>query len=128
MPHSDEQVRVIPMDLNILADIVHERNKRWWEDPATGEPIKRNKGEMLMLMVSELSEAMEGARKGLMDDHLPHRTMEEVEIADCLIRLLDYAAGHGMDLHGAFEEKMAYNAQRKDHTNEARLAEGGKKW
>lgn len=115
-------------DLNALAQRVHEANKRWWHDPATGERIERNKGEMLMLMVSELSEAMEGVRKDLPDDHLPHRSMEEVEIADCLIRLLDYAAGHGLDLGGAFEEKMAYNAQRADHTNEARLAPGGKKW
>lgn len=115
-------------NLNELAARVHKANERWWRDPATGEPITRNKGEMLMLMVSELSEAMEGARKNLMDDHLPHRSMEEVEIADCLIRLLDYAGGHGMDLNGAFEEKMAYNSGRWDHTDEARLAAGGKKW
>lgn len=115
-------------DLNELAQVVHELNKKWWVSPETGEPIKRNKGEQLMLMVSELSEAMEGCRKDLMDDHLPHRKMEEVEIADCLIRILDYSAGHGLDLQGAFDEKMAYNATRADHKLEARLAPGGKKW
>ncbi len=94
----------------------------------TGSPLKRNKGELLMLIVSEVSEAMEGERKDLMDDKLPHRKMAEVELADALIRILDYAAGFGYDLEGAFQEKMSYNATRKDHTHEARQAANGKKW
>lgn len=81
-----------------------------------------------MLMVSELSECMEGERKSLPDDKLPHRSMAEVELADCLIRIFDYAGGFGYDIGGAFEEKMAYNAQRADHKPEERLKEGGKKW
>ena len=105
---------------------VHARNQRWWHDPATGEPIKRNVGELLMLTVSELAEAMEGHRKSLPDDKLPHRPMFEVEIADALIRLLDIAGGLQLDLSGAFEEKLAFNAIREDHTNEARLKPGGK--
>lgn len=116
------------MNLNELAAAVHRKNERWWRDPATGEPVERNKGEMLMLMVSEISEAMEGERKDLMDDKLPHRPMAEVELADCLIRILDYCGGHGYDLQGAFSEKLEYNRTRQDHTDEARLAEGGKKW
>jgi NTP pyrophosphatase (non-canonical NTP hydrolase) len=114
--------------LNELSRQVHEANARWWKNPATGERIERNRGEQLMLIVSELSEAMEGERKGLQDDKLPHRPMAEVELADALIRIFDYAAGHGYDLGGAFAEKMAYNAVRHDHTDEARLAAGGKKW
>ena len=116
------------MNLNQYAELCHAANKKWWHDPKTGEPIQRNKGEQLMLIVSELSECMEGVRKDLPDDKLPHRSMEEVEMADALIRMFDYAAGHKLDLEGAFFEKMAYNAQRKDHTNEARLAAGGKKF
>lgn len=81
-----------------------------------------------MLIVSEVSEAMEGERKDLMDDKLPHRKMAEVELADALIRILDYAAGFGYDLEGAYQEKMAYNKVRKDHTHEARQAANGKKW
>lgn len=114
--------------LNALAKDVHQDNQHWWHDPATGERLKRNKGELLMLIVSEISEAMEGERKDLMDDKLPHRKMAEVELADALIRIFDYAGGHGYDLDGAVREKRAFNAVRPDHKAEARLAANGKKW
>jgi hypothetical protein len=71
---------------------------------------------------------MEGERKNLMDDKLPHRLMAEVELADALIRIFDYAAAFHYDLEGAYQEKRAFNATRADHTYEARSAEGGKKW
>jgi len=118
----------IETTLNDYSRICHEANKTWWHDPATGEPLQRNKGELLMLMVSELSEAMEGERKDLRDDKLPHRKMAEVELVDCLVRIFDYAGGFGYDLQGAFDEKMAYNANRLDHKPESRLRAGGKKW
>lgn len=114
--------------INQLAGECHVANMKWWYNPATGERIIRNRGEMLMLMVSELAECMEGERKDLMDTHLPNRKMAEVELADAMIRLMDYAAGLGYDLGGAFIEKMAYNAKRADHTDAARLAAGGKKF
>lgn len=114
--------------LNQLAADCHEANQHWWHHPATGERLDRNKGELLMLIVSEVAEAMEGERKNLMDDHLPHRKMAEVELADVLIRLFDYAGAYGYDLDGAVAEKRAYNAQRADHKPEARLAAGGKKF
>lgn len=55
----------------------------WWHDLNTGEDMhgKRNVPELLCLIHSEISEAMEGHRKGLMDDKLPHRPMLEVELA-----------------------------------------------
>lgn len=114
-----------------LNDYVRESHSAaadWWVNPATGEPIKRNKGELLMLIVSEIAEAMEGERKDLMDEHLPHRRMAEVELADALIRIFDYAGGHGYDLEGAYNEKLAYNAKREDHKAENRLGTNGKKW
>jgi NTP pyrophosphatase (non-canonical NTP hydrolase) len=117
-----------PKYLNQLAAEIHENNHRWWHDLETGARLERNKGEMLMLIVSEISEAMEGERKNLMDDHLPHRKMAEVELADAMIRIFDYAGAYGFDLDGAVAEKRAYNAVRKDHTKEARQAAGGKKW
>lgn len=116
------------MNLTELSKQVREANDKWWRDIQTGEPIKRNKGELLMLIVSEISEAMEGERKNLKDDKLPHRRMAEVELADAVIRILDYAGGFGYDLQGAFDEKMAYNSTRKDHTHEARKAAGGKQF
>ncbi len=122
-----ERARVYD-SLNRLARECHAANHHWWHDPVTGERLNRNKGELLMLMVSEISEAMEGERKGLMDDKLPHRKMAEVELADVLIRLFDYAGAFGYDLDGAVAEKRAYNANRADHKPEARLAPGGKKW
>lgn len=114
--------------VDYLMNACHDANKRWWHDPATGKPVTRNVGEMLMLCVSELAEALEGHRKNLMDDKLPHRPMLEVELVDTLIRVFDLGAGLGLDLPGAFIEKMAFNAARFDHTAEARLAAGGKRY
>jgi NTP pyrophosphatase (non-canonical NTP hydrolase) len=116
------------MTLNDYRDQCHAANQKWWTDIHTGFPISRNKGELLMLMVSEIAEAMEGERKDLMDDKIPTRKMAEVELVDVLIRLFDYAGGFGYDLQGAFEEKMLFNATRKDHSHEARKQDGGKKF
>jgi NTP pyrophosphatase (non-canonical NTP hydrolase) len=114
-------------ELNNLRNHIFALNDRWWRDLKTGAWIENpNKGEKLMLIVSEVSEMMEGARKSTMDDHLPHRRTEEVEAADVLIRLLDYCGRFGLDIGGAVAEKLRYNQTRKDHTPEARLAAGGK--
>jgi len=113
--------------LNDYSAECHASNYRWWHDKS-GKKIERNKGELLCLMHSEISEAMEGERKSLKDDKLPHRMMAEVELADLLIRVFDYAGAYGLDLDGAYQEKLTYNAQRKDHTHESREAENGKKW
>lgn len=102
----------------------------WWTDLNTGESLigKRNVGEMLMLAVSEIAEAMEGHRKGLNDDKLVGRPMMEVEIADCIIRLCDTAGAMGFDLGGALAQKMTFNASRADHKPENRRAAGGKQY
>lgn len=114
--------------INILAKEVHEQNSKWWKDIHTDEPLQRNVGEMLMLVVSEISEAMEGHRKNLMDDKLPHRPMFEVELADAVIRIFDLAYGLGFDLGGAYVEKLEYNKTREDHQKESRLQPNGKKY
>jgi len=88
----------------------------------------RETGTMLMLIVSEIAEAMEGDRKNLMDDHLPHRSMMEVELADAVIRICDLAGKEKLDLGGAIIEKLKYNQQRADHKLENRELENGKKY
>jgi NTP pyrophosphatase (non-canonical NTP hydrolase) len=100
----------------------------WWTDLATGERKDRNKGELLMLIVSEISEAMEAARKNLNDDKLVHRNGVEVELADAVIRICDFAGAYGYDLSGAILEKIDYNSKRADHKIENRVKEGGKAW
>ena len=116
------------MDLNDYSQECHSANAKWWQDIQTGERIERNKGELLCLIHSEISEAMEGERKNLMDDKLPHRRMAEVELVDAMIRIFDYAGAFGYDLSGAYTEKMAFNASRADHSHASRAANNGKKF
>jgi NTP pyrophosphatase (non-canonical NTP hydrolase) len=104
-------------------------NAGWWVNPITLIDTRDNPmcfSQKLCLIHSEISEAMEGDRKNLADDKLPHRQMREVELADAVIRIFDLAGAYGMDLEGAIAEKMAYNAQRSDHKIENRMANGGK--
>lgn len=82
----------------------------------------------IALIHSEVSEALEGARKNLMDDHLPHRKMIEVELADVIIRVADLCGALKLDLGGAVVEKLEYNANRADHKKENRNKVGGKKF
>lgn len=100
----------------------------WYINLETGKAVERNRGEMLMLIVSEISEAMEGERKNLMDDKLPHRKMAEVELADAVIRIMDYAGMAEYDLAGAIIEKLEYNSKREDHKIESRKLKNGKKF
>jgi hypothetical protein len=109
-----------------LQEICHGLAKQsgWWTNVDMKTPyLFSNK---LMLCVSELSEAMEGDRKKLNDDHLKHRPMTEVELADCVIRIFDMGGAFGLDIPGAIAEKLSYNQQRADHKPENRSAVGGK--
>lgn len=116
----------------------------WWHHIQTGldlrEVIRNPKDDLQKLLAgalvaqklclthSEVSEGMEGHRKGLMDDKLPHRTMLEVEMADAVIRIADLAGALGLDLGGAIAEKLVFNATRPDHKPENRAAAGGKSY
>lgn len=72
---------------------VHERNCRagWWSDLETGEPKKRNVGELLMLFVTEIVEAYEAYVGNTPDDKLPDYPGVGVEIGDLAIRMADLA-------------------------------------
>jgi hypothetical protein len=98
----------------------------WWK--GNEEPSIECLAVKLCLVHSEVSEALEGLRKGLQDDHLPERKMFEVELADVLIRVFDLAGQLDMDLGGAMVDKLLYNQQRADHKLENREKENGKKF
>lgn len=114
--------------INLFAADCHAASRKagWYTNPTTGAALARNVPEMLCLIHSEISEAMEGYRKSLHDDKLPHRKMIEVELADAMIRIGDLATYLGLDVGGAIVEKMAFNATREDHKLESRKAAGGK--
>lgn len=88
----------------------------WWEED-------RNFGEMLALVHSEISEALEAWREGQEDvwystganlvGHLPKPEGVVVELADAVIRILDIAEERGVDLGTIIVEKMRYNETRE---------------
>ena len=117
------------LGINGCAKDCHEAAVKggWWHD-AEGRKIDRNIGELLCLIHSEISEAMEGARKGLMDNHLKHKSMMEVELADAVIRIFDLAESKSFNLGETIYEKLEYNKSRADHKLANRLQKGGKKF
>jgi len=120
--------------LNVLAKLIHQRNidAGWWKKDAEGNVIERNMGEMLCLVHSEISEAMEGDRKGLQDDKLPQYPMLIVELVDALIREFDIlgreCGKQGINLAEVFMAKLDFNANRADHKPENREKAGGKRY
>lgn len=111
----------------------HEKNvvAGWWNDPKTGEPYDKTdflvQATKLALIQSEVNECLEALRKDLMDEKLPHRKGGEVELADAVIRIFDFAASQGYDLGSAIVEKAEFNSHRPDHKIENRQQEGGKR-
>lgn len=100
-----------------ISEEIHKtaKEKGWWDE-------ERNNGEMIALMHSELSEALEGLRHGNPpSDHIPEFSAAEEELADCVIRIMDMAEARRWDLAQAILAKMAFNKNR-EHKH------GGKKF
>lgn len=90
------------------------REKGWWDN-------SRNVGETLMLMVTEVAEAMEEWRTGHDLNEVYYVKDKEgvdkpegfgIELADVAIRVLDACAGYGIDLEKMIGIKVAYNKTR----------------
>lgn len=114
----------------ILIQACHARawNAGWWLDLKTMQPAQRNIGELLALVHSEVSEALEGHRKNLMDDKLPEYPMLIVELMDAAIRIFDMAGALHPAAHKILIEKLIFNDNRADHKVENRVKDGGKKF
>ncbi len=123
---TNEQKEQLSNAVRMLQVVTHSAacESGWWNDVDVNAP--HVVPAKLCLIHSEISEAMEGDRKQRNDDHLPHRPMIEVELADAMIRIGDLAGALGLDLGGAVVEKMEYNENRADHKLENRQAQGGK--
>lgn len=121
-----DDLLIANLGVHVMQDMCHSLAKKsgWWDGVEVND--KNVCGTKIALMHSELSEALEGVRKGLADSHLMHRSAEEVELADAVIRIFDYAGARKLDLANAMLEKLAYNQQRADHKPENRAKEGGK--
>lgn len=108
-----EQISRMPVDQ--VAFFVHKTAKEhgWWDDES-GLPTERNFGEMLALMHSELSEALEAWRDNQPGSCIVGDKPEgwAIELADCVIRIFDtlYQAGHNPGV--LIGQKMLYNETR----------------
>jgi len=95
--------------INVAADAHYAAElKGFWENG-----VERNNGEMLCLIHSEISEALEALRRGNPpDDKVPEFTSVETELADAVIRIMDLAHARGWRVSQAIEAKMKFNAGR----------------
>lgn len=110
-------------DLNDLAQECHQvaTSKGWNSETRTF-------GDLIALMHSELSEALEEFRKGYGFNEIyfecdSHEYSEHsqagckpegipIELADAIIRILQFCGTHGVDIQTAFDFKMKYNTTR----------------
>lgn len=109
------------MNISQLAKESHEIavNSGWFEkeEPTADRLHARHIATMLMLASSELVEALEIVRCGVILTEVARNTSGKpegfpIELADCIIRVLDTAEFLGIDIESAIEVKMEYNKTR----------------
>ena len=105
------------MTINEMVQETHEtaKSKGWWDTPP-------EMGTLLALVHSEVSEALEWARRGDLNTHhvtqgnADNHTIKPegfpIELADIVIRVADICGRYDIDLERALSEKMAYNRTR----------------
>ena len=106
--------------INSFHDIAMRVNKTaadhgFWKSEETVDG-DRNNGEMLMLMVSELCEHFERLRSkefAAPDKHCPEFSNLEIEMADVVIRAMDYCTTRGYRLSEAIIAKSIFNETRE---------------
>ena len=112
-----EFVKCIQSIQKEVNDIAH--SKGWWD---LDNSIGRNRGEIIALCHSELSECLEGMRHGNpQSEHIPEFTAIEEEAADVCIRLFDWMQEDGYRLGEAILAKIEFNKGRE-------YKHGGKKF
>jgi NTP pyrophosphatase (non-canonical NTP hydrolase) len=95
--------------INTAADSHQNAKEKGFWEPGT----ERNDSEMIMLVVTELAEAVEGLRHGNPpDDKVPEFSAAEAEFADAIIRMMDQAHARGWRVAQAIEAKMKFNKGR----------------
>jgi len=73
---------------------------------------EHNPGELIALMHSEISEALEYVRKPGQDNHLPDFDGRAVEFADTIIRIMDFGVRFDLNIGEAVVMKALYNSKR----------------
>lgn len=90
------------------------KSKGWWDEAQSPE---KEFPEKMLLVISEISEAVEEFRNGHALDEV--YTAENgkpegvpVELADALIRIFDLCGYAGIDLEAALDQKVIFNESR----------------